>query len=112
MSAASSPATNSDASSRAGHHYQQQYRKNSRLGTHNQPMCLSCDVGSSNTGNVRRRERREVGGKQNRMDEARDDRLRQQQHERWEHQKDEDDEEKEAATIEGIMISENMNNII
>jgi len=46
--------------------------------------------------NVQRREPRDVGGKQNRMDEARDGRLRQQQRERWEHQKD-----NEAATAEG-----------
>jgi len=45
---------------------------------------------------VPRRGRRDVGGKQNRMDEARDDRLRQQQRERWEHQKD-----NEAASAEG-----------
>lgn len=84
-SAMSSSAAN--ANSRGTHHYQQQQ----------QPVCLSCDV----AGNYGQRERRETGGKQNRMNEARDDRLRQQR-ERWEHRKKEErDNKQEAVTAEG-----------
>lgn len=89
---------NTDASSRAGHHYQQ-YRKTVRHSTRNRPVCLSCDNESFD--NVLQRKRRDNGGKQNRMDEARDDRLRQQKRERWEHQKEEEDDAKEAMTAEG-----------
>lgn len=99
--AASSSATNPDISTRAGHHHQQQYRKNSHHNTRSRPVCLSCDVGFT-TNSVRRRERRDIPGKQNRMDEARDDRLRRQQRERWENQQEEEkDNEEEAATAEG-----------
>lgn len=98
--AASSTATNADISTRAGHHHQQQYRKKTYHNTRSRPVCLSCDVGF--TTNLQRRERREIAGKQNRMDEARDDRLRQQQRERWENQQEEKkDNEEEAATAEG-----------
>lgn len=101
-SAASSSTPNADAGYRVGHHHQQQYRKTIRHNTRSRPVCLSCDVGS--IGNIRRRERREFGGKQNRMDEARDDRLRQQKRERWEHLKEQEaDNEQEAATAEGTI---------
>jgi hypothetical protein len=100
--AASLSATNVDISTRAGHHHQQQYRKNTHHNTRSRPVCLSCDVGF--TTNVQGRERRDVPGKQNRMDEARDDRLRRQHRERWENQQEDDkdnEEEEEVATAEG-----------
>lgn len=98
-SAASSSTINTDAGYRMGHHHQQQFRKTYRHSNRSRPVCLSCDIGF--TGNARRRERREFGGKQNRMDEARDGRLRQQQRERWENLKEEEeDNEEEAATAE------------
>ncbi|XP_025409060.1 uncharacterized protein LOC112682616 isoform X2 [Sipha flava] len=101
--AASLSATNVDISTRAGHHHQQQYRKNTHHNTRSRPVCLSCDVGF--TTNVQGRERRDVPGKQNRMDEARDDRLRRQHRERWENQQEEDkdnEEEEEVATAEEL----------
>lgn len=92
---------NADAGNRA-HHYQQQHRSKSiRRSVRNQPVCLSCDVGFMSK-KQRPRERRDSGGKQNRMDEARDGRLRQQQRERWEHLQEEEENNKErAATAEG-----------
>lgn len=60
-------------------------------------MCLSCDIGSPA---IKRHKRRDLGGKQNRMDEARDDRLRQQQRERWEDEDEKIDQEN-TATSEG-----------
>lgn len=91
----------SQSSSRSGHHYQQQYKKTIHHSARNLPTCLSCDIGSID--NTLRRDRRDVGGKQNRMDEARDDRLRQQHRERWQHQKEEEeaDKKEQAATAEG-----------
>lgn len=68
-------------------------------GTRNQPQCLSCGVGSA--GETRHRTRREFGGKQNRMDEARDDRLRQQQRERNLKEQEKDNEDQAAANAEG-----------
>jgi len=103
-SAASSSAINTDAGYRMGHHHQQQFRKTYRHSNRSRPVCLSCDIGFA--GNIKRRERREFGGKQNRMDEARDGRLRQQQRERWENLKEEEeDNEEEAATAEGNKFS-------
>lgn len=91
-----------DSSSRSGYHYQQHYQKTVHDNDRNRLVCLSCDVRS--TVNTRGRKRRDFGGKQNRMDEARDDRLRQQQRERWENQKEEEEEannEEEVASAEG-----------
>lgn len=94
-----SSATNVDTSGRASHHHQN--RKPVRHGARSRPICLSCDA--QTTGEVHKRQRREFGGKQDRMDEARDDRLRQQQRERWEEKQNDADEE---ATAEGkIFIS-------
>lgn len=86
-----------------GHNHQHQFRKTYRHSNRSRPVCLSCDIDF--TGNTRRRERRDFAGKQNRMDEARDGRLRQQQRERWE-KKEEEDNEEEAATAEGMIFSE------
>ncbi|XP_025196099.1 uncharacterized protein LOC112595188 isoform X2 [Melanaphis sacchari] len=97
--AASSSTINTDVGYRMGHFHQQQFRKTYHHSNRSRPICLSCNIGLIDS--VRRRERREFGGKQNRMDEARDDRLRQQQRERWENQKEEEkDIDEEAATAE------------
>lgn len=89
-----------DSSSRSGNYYQQHYQKTVHGSGRNRLVCLSCDVRL--TDNTRGRRRRDFGVKQNRMDEARDDRLRQQQRERWENQKEEEEanNEKEEASAE------------
>lgn len=98
---ASLSATNADTSGRAAHHHQT--RKPTRRGVRNRPVCLSCDA--ANADGAHKRERREFGGKQDRMDEARDDRLKKQQRERWEHiQEEKRDDEDEVATAEGMTI--------
>lgn len=95
---ASLSATNADTSGRAAHHHQT--RKPARHGVRSLPVCLSCDAGTADS--AHKRERREFGGKQDRMDEARDDRLKKQQRERWEHiQEEKQDDEDEVATAEG-----------
>lgn len=94
----SATTANMDASNRAtGNHRQNDitiHRKE-----RNWPRCLSCEVESS--GEIRHRQRREFGGKQNRMDEARDGRLRQQQHEKHLKEQEKDNEEQAAANAEG-----------
>lgn len=97
FTAVSSTATNSDSSNRVGHHHQQLHLKNIHHSTRNRPVCLSCDKRPPAS---RKHERRDLDGKQNRMDEARDDRLRQQQHERWEDEDEKIDQEN-TATSEG-----------
>lgn len=73
-----------------------------KRGTRNQPQCLSCSERSM--GETRHRKRREFGGKQNRMDEARDDRLRQQQRERNLKEQEKDNEDQAAANAEGTTL--------
>lgn len=95
---ASLSATNADTSGRTAYHHQ--VRKPVRHAARSRPICLSCDARTVDS--VHKRERRDFGGKQNRMDEARDDRLRQQQRERWEHVREKKlDDEDEEATVEG-----------